>query len=74
MKYKHNRKMIRGVWIFCMIILVGFWNTSVFAKIGDFKPGSEPNGFRGIKWGTDISTLPDMEEISPDPDPGYGGI
>lgn len=22
-----------------------------------FKPGSEPDGFRGIKWGTDIATL-----------------
>jgi hypothetical protein len=26
----------------------------------EFKPGSEPDGFRGIKWGTDISTLKDM--------------
>lgn len=25
-----------------------------------FEPGSEPNGFRDIKWGTDISTLKDM--------------
>ena len=22
-----------------------------------FKPGSEPDGFRGLKWGTDIATL-----------------
>jgi hypothetical protein len=26
----------------------------------EFEPGSEPNGFRDIKWGTDISTLKDM--------------
>ena len=26
----------------------------------EFKPGSEPDGFRGIKWGTDISTVKDM--------------
>ena len=26
----------------------------------DFKPGSEPDGFRGIHWGTDIATLHDM--------------
>jgi hypothetical protein len=25
-----------------------------------FGPGSEPNGFRDIKWGTDISTLKNM--------------
>jgi hypothetical protein len=27
----------------------------------NFKPGSEPDGFRGIRWGADISTLKDME-------------
>jgi len=26
----------------------------------EFKPDSEPDGFRGIKWGADISTLKDM--------------
>ena len=26
----------------------------------EFTPGSEPDGFRGIKWGTDILTLKDM--------------
>jgi len=26
----------------------------------EYKPGSEPDGFRDIKWGTDISTLKDM--------------
>ena len=33
---------------------------SVFAESGKFKPGSEPDGFRDIKWGTDFSTLSDM--------------
>jgi len=28
-----------------------------------FNPGSEPDGFRGIKWGTDITTLRDMEYL-----------
>jgi len=27
---------------------------------GDFKCGSEPDGFRDIQWGTEISTLKDM--------------
>jgi hypothetical protein len=34
---------------------------AVLGGDGDFKPGSEPDGFRGIKWGTDISTLKDMD-------------
>ncbi len=32
----------------------------------EFKPGSEPDGFRGIKWGTDISTLKGMKLIKDD--------
>jgi len=28
--------------------------------LGGFRSGSEPNGFRGIEWGTDISTLKDI--------------
>ena len=31
------------------------------SRSGNFKIGSESDGFRDIKWGTDISTLPDME-------------
>jgi hypothetical protein len=27
------------------------------------KPRSEPDGFRGIRWGTEISTLRDMEKV-----------
>lgn len=38
----------------------------------EFKPNSEPDGFRGIKWGTDIKTLSDMEYI--EIQPMYGGI
>jgi len=42
-------------------------------KVQDaFKSGSEPNGFRDIKWGTDIRTLPDMEYVTTDS--SYGGI
>ena len=43
--------------IFPFIVFSGL----VFATpSGEFKPNSEPNGFRGIKWGTDISKLPGM--------------
>lgn len=39
---------------------------------GKFKPGSEPEGFRGIKWGTDINTLSRMKYSITDP--SYGGV
>ena len=35
-----------------------------------FKEGSEPEGFRGIKWGTDIKDLPGMEYSRIDPSSG----
>jgi len=35
-----------------------------------YKPGSEPDGFRGIKWGTKISTLKGMEYVRTDPSSG----
>ena len=42
-------------------------STVAFARSFDnFKPGSEPDGFGDIKWGTDISTLPGMEYVSTD--------
>jgi hypothetical protein len=33
---------------------------------------ADADGFRGIKWGTDISTLTDMRFVGTDP--RYGGI
>ncbi len=39
---------------------------------GTFKPDSEPDGFRGIKWGQDISTVDDLVFVSTDP--AFGGI
>ena len=38
------------------IILIG-----CFAFTRSSKPRSDPEGFRGIKWGTEISTLKGME-------------
>ncbi len=34
-----------------------------------FKPGSVPDGFRGVKWGTPKSALPDMKPVYTEPDP-----
>ena len=35
----------------------------VFAQPDAFKAGTEPDGFRGIKWGTHISALNDMTKV-----------
>jgi len=41
----------------------------------NFKPGSEPEGFRGIKWNTDISTLSEyMKYQYPLKDYGFVGV
>jgi len=49
------RKIQISIFIICLLIL-GCRNNS-------FKHGAEPDGFRGIKWGTDISTIKNMEYI-----------
>ena len=44
------------------IILIG-----CFASSRPSKPiSSDPDGFRGIKWGTEISALNDMEKVEED--------
>ena len=40
-----------------------------FASARPSKPRSEPDGFRGIQWGTEISTLKDMEKAEQDKSP-----
>jgi len=51
---------MKKFWLIGLIVLtVGLWSNFCFA--GDFKAGSEPDGFRGIKWGTDIKTLKGMK-------------
>jgi len=46
-----------------LIVILGILLTGNFASsqsFNSFKPLSEPDGFRGIKWGTDISSLNDI--------------
>jgi len=57
-----KRKFLLGL-VLVLILAAGL----VFVKIKNthnlttkYKPGSEPVGFRGIEWGTDISTLSGM--------------
>lgn len=57
--------------LFFVLVFLAIGN-SAFAYPGNFKPGSEPDGFRGIKWGTELSTLSGMEYLRTDP--SYGGI
>jgi len=52
--------VIKKVCLIKFVLIVGLWSNISFAGERDFKPGSESDGFRGIKWGTDVSTLPDM--------------
>jgi hypothetical protein len=52
--------------IVVLVILVLTLPMAVFGAGAEFKFGSEPDGFRGINWGTDISTLKDMELIGKD--------
>jgi len=48
-------KTVKIVVIFFSILFASF----AFAQ--SFKPGSEPNGFRNVKWGTELSTLSGMK-------------
>lgn len=42
------------------------------AEVTGFKESSEPDGFRGIKWGTYLENMADMEYSRTDP--SFGGI
>ena len=55
-------KILKILIIFSVILFMDGVATGQLVHEGssEFKPGSEPDGFRGIKWGTDISTLKDM--------------
>jgi len=50
---------MKRIWLIGItILMIGLWNNLSFA--GNYRKNSEPNGFRGIKWGTSLSSLPDM--------------
>lgn len=80
-----KRKLSKVGWliVICCIVLVGssaYADTKtetssedeLRAAILNFKPGSEPDGFRGIKWGQDISTVGGLFYVATNP--SYGGI
>ena len=55
-----KRKLLLGFMLILILItgLASCKNRS--SNKFNYKPGSEPVGFRGIEWGTDISTLSGM--------------
>jgi hypothetical protein len=55
---KRNEEAIKTVKI-AIIFFTLVFASSVFAQ--SFKSGSEPNGFRNAKWGTELSTLRGMK-------------
>ena len=52
------RTLIVALGIFLMVNVTS--GQLIGQGVVELKPGSEPDGFRGITWGTDISTLKDM--------------
>ena len=67
---REDGEMKKKIWLIGLAILtIGVWSNISFAG-GEFKPGSEPDGFRGNKWGMDISILKDMKYFGTNPSCG----
>jgi hypothetical protein len=49
-----------------LAIVSSIFLAGCFASVRSSKPHSDPDGFRGIQWGTEISTLRDMEKVDQD--------
>jgi hypothetical protein len=49
-----------------LAILFSIFLIGCFASTRSSKSRSDPDGFRGIKWGTEISTLKDLEKVEQD--------
>lgn len=64
-------RKLKIIILFLSIFLISnFGYSQVINFLNNFKPGSEPDGFRGINWGTDVSTLKhiDLKLIEESPD------
>jgi hypothetical protein len=64
-------RKLKIIILFLSIFLISnFGYSQVINFLNNFKPGSEPDGFRGINWGTDVSTLKlrDLKLIDESPD------
>jgi hypothetical protein len=52
-----NNKVI----LIVIVVIYLFLSSVVYGSDSNYQPGSEPNGFRGIKWGTNIAMIKDMQ-------------
>jgi hypothetical protein len=52
--------MLKHRTLIVFLMVIGVFGIQAVVHGGDFKPSSEPHGFRGIEWGRDISTLKDI--------------
>jgi len=52
-----KKRIFLGMLLFWLVFIC--LDDSIYAK--GFKPGTEPDNFRGIKWGTNIHSLPEMK-------------
>lgn len=46
-----------------VLLFLTLISSPAFVQPENFKPGAEPEGFRGIKWGTPISVLENMNQV-----------
>jgi len=69
-----KRRIYRIGWLIgCVVSGIILINSLAYAlPPGMFKPGSEPDGFRGIRWEQDISTVEGLVYVNTDP--SYGGV
>ncbi len=57
---------VRTMNLLVLLMLFMALPLAALAASDQFKPGSEPDGFNGIKWGTEVSTLTGMALIKDD--------
>jgi len=69
-----RERLCKAGWLIgCIASGIILMSSLTYAQIpGKFKPGSEPDGFRGIQWEQDISTVKGLVYFATDP--SYGGI
>ena len=58
MKLRHFMKRLLSI-----LLLLIFTGSFAFTQPEAFKSGTEPDGFRGIKWGESITALKDMHQV-----------
>lgn len=55
------KKVLVVTLLFQILFSVALLSAQTARTAGSFRPGSEPDGFRDIKWGTELSSLKEMQ-------------